>query len=129
MVYIRAEPVRTNALRPFTRFDALRHFHHPARGAQHQRHDRIGDGLGQHGRGMHQQHPAGVQRLDVEVVIANGNGGGRTQLRHLLQQRGVNLFAGAQQAFSLGEGLSVLRNGLRPQVFHLSDGKVLLQTL
>ena len=129
MVYVGAEPVWPNALRPLARFDALRHFHHPAGGAQHQRNDRVGDGLGQHGRGMHQQHPAGVQRLDVEVVIANGNGGGRTQLRHLLQQRGVNLFAGAQQAFSLGEGLSVLRNGLRPQVFHLSDGKVLLQTL
>ena len=129
MVYVGTEPVWPNALRPFARFNALRHFHHPAGGAQHQRHDRVGDGLGQHGRGMHQQHPAGVQRLHVEVVITNGHGGGRTQLRHLLQQRGVNLFAGAQQAFSLGKGLSVLRNGLRPQVFHLSDGKVLLQTL
>ena len=129
MVHVAAEPVRANALRPLARFDALRHFHYPARGAQHQRHDRIGDGLGQYGRGMHQQHPASVQRLDVKVVIANGNGRGRTQLRHLLQQRGVNLFAGAQEAFSLGEGLCMLRNGLRPQVFYLSDGKVLLQAL
>jgi hypothetical protein len=73
MVHVAAEPVRANALRPFARFHALRHFHHPTGGAQHQRHHRIGDGFGQHGRGMHQQHLAGVQRLDVEVVIANGN--------------------------------------------------------
>ncbi|MNM99766.1 hypothetical protein D3C81_1123350 [compost metagenome] len=74
MMYIDAEPVGPNAALPLAGLYPFGHFHHPARCRQHQTHDGIGDGFGQHGRGMHQQHVMGIKRVDVEIVVTDGNG-------------------------------------------------------
>ena len=57
---VHAEPVRANAFRPFARFHALGHFHHATGGAEHQRHQRVGDGFRQGMRRVHQQDVACV---------------------------------------------------------------------
>ena len=101
MVHVDAEPVRPDAAAPFAGLDPFRHFHHPARCRQHQTHDGVGDGFGQHRRGVHQQHVMRVERLDVEVVVADGNGRGRAQFGRLLQEGFVNFAAGTDDPFSL----------------------------
>ncbi|MNZ63287.1 hypothetical protein D3C78_814320 [compost metagenome] len=74
MVHVDAKPVRPDTALPFAGFHPLGDFHYPARCRQHQTHDGIGDGFGQHGRGMHQQHVMGIKRVDVEIVVTDGNG-------------------------------------------------------
>lgn len=85
MMHIVAKPVRTDAFGPLPGLHAVGHLNHPTRGAQYQGHYGIGDGFGQHGRGVHQQHLTRIQRLDVEVIVTDGNGRGRTKLGHFLQ--------------------------------------------
>ena len=85
MVHIVAKPVRTDAFGPLAGLHAVSHFNHPTRGAQYQRHNGIGDGFGQYGRGVHQQHFTRIQRIDVEIIVADGNGRSCTKLGHFLQ--------------------------------------------
>ena len=93
MVYIDTKPVRPDALRPLTALHPLGHFDHSTGGAEYQRHHRVGDRFGQYRRRVHQQYATGVERLDVKIIVAHGDGGRRAKLRHLLQQGGIDGFA------------------------------------
>lgn len=73
MMDIDAVPVFVNAALPFAGFDPLGRFDHPPRGGEHQRHQRIRHGIGQNGRGMHQEHTARAERLHIEIVVTHGN--------------------------------------------------------
>ena len=73
-MYVHAEPVRANAFRPFARFHALSHLHHATSSAEHQRHQRVGDGFRQSMWRVHQQDVARVKRIHVEIVVAHRNG-------------------------------------------------------
>ena len=101
MMHVNAVPVRPDAALPFPCLDPLGHLDHPACGGQYQAHDGIGHGFGQDGWGMHQQHPVGVERCNVKVVITDGYGGRRTQFGGALQKGFVNLAAGTEDAFGL----------------------------
>ena len=71
----------------------------------------------------------GIQRIDVEVVIAHRNGGGRTKLRHFFQQRGIHFFAGAEQPDGTREGVSMLLYRLRAEVVDPGDGEMIFKAL
>ena len=74
VVHVNAKPVCPDAALPFAGLHSIGHFYHATSCRQNQAHDGVGDGFSQHGWGVHQQHVMGIKRVNVEIIVTDGNG-------------------------------------------------------